>query len=64
MDSNCNPIMPCSGDTDANVPVTYTRYAINKLKLSVETAWRPWYSENEVGLQLLLLISKCDGLSL
>ncbi|KAK6144128.1 hypothetical protein DH2020_020948 [Rehmannia glutinosa] len=39
----------CSGDIDANVPVTATRYAINSLKLPVETSWRPWYFENEVG---------------
>ncbi|XP_042041455.1 serine carboxypeptidase 1-like [Salvia splendens] len=38
-----------SGDIDANVPVTTTRYAINRLKLPIETAWRPWYFENEVG---------------
>ncbi|KAI3461198.1 hypothetical protein Pfo_017861 [Paulownia fortunei] len=37
------------GDIDANVPVTSTRYAINSLKLPVETAWRPWYFDNEVG---------------
>ncbi|KAL8029495.1 hypothetical protein ABFS82_14G225300 [Erythranthe guttata] len=38
-----------SGDIDINVPVTSTRYAINSLKLPVETAWRPWYLDNEVG---------------
>ncbi|KAL0437131.1 UNVERIFIED_CONTAM: Serine carboxypeptidase II-3 [Sesamum radiatum] len=38
-----------SGDIDANVPVTSTRYAINSLKLPVETAWRPWYLDDEVG---------------
>ncbi|XP_012838143.1 PREDICTED: putative serine carboxypeptidase-like 23 [Erythranthe guttata] len=38
-----------SGDIDINVPVTSTRYAINSLKLPVETPWRPWYLDNEVG---------------
>ncbi|PIN06130.1 Serine carboxypeptidases (lysosomal cathepsin A) [Handroanthus impetiginosus] len=38
-----------SGDIDANVPVTATRYAINSLKLPIETSWRPWYLDNEVG---------------
>ncbi|KAG6626623.1 hypothetical protein I3843_15G058300 [Carya illinoinensis] len=38
-----------SGDTDARVPVTSSRYAIKKLKLPVSTDWRPWYSGDEVG---------------
>ncbi|KAA8528565.1 hypothetical protein F0562_035920 [Nyssa sinensis] len=38
-----------SGDTDGRIPITSSRYSINILKLSVETAWRPWYSNNEVG---------------
>ncbi|XP_051142790.1 serine carboxypeptidase 1-like [Andrographis paniculata] len=38
-----------SGDIDANVPVTSTRYAINSLKLPVEAAWDAWYHDNEVG---------------
>ncbi|KAK1555214.1 hypothetical protein Q3G72_023482 [Acer saccharum] len=38
-----------SGDTDGRVPVTASRYSINTLNLSVETAWRPWYSSGEVG---------------
>ncbi|KAJ1410267.1 Serine carboxypeptidase, serine active site [Sesbania bispinosa] len=38
-----------SGDTDARVPVTSSRYAINKLKLPIQEAWRPWYSGSEVG---------------
>ena len=37
-----------SGDVDAVVPVTSTRYSINSLKLPVNVAWRPWYSQNEV----------------
>ncbi|KAL2510951.1 Serine carboxypeptidase-like 40 [Abeliophyllum distichum] len=39
----------CSGDIDAVVPVTASRYAINSLKLPIENAWRPWYLNNEVG---------------
>ncbi|KAM7518304.1 hypothetical protein LguiB_017266 [Lonicera macranthoides] len=38
-----------SGDTDGRVPVTSSRYAVNAMKLPVETAWRPWYSNKEVG---------------
>ncbi|XP_004292826.1 PREDICTED: serine carboxypeptidase II-3-like [Fragaria vesca subsp. vesca] len=39
-----------SGDTDARVPVTASRYSINTLNLPVETPWRPWNSTpDEVG---------------
>ncbi|XP_039034625.1 serine carboxypeptidase 1-like [Hibiscus syriacus] len=38
-----------SGDLDSIVPVTSTRYAINKLKLPIKTAWRPWSRDEEVG---------------
>ncbi|XP_059650037.1 uncharacterized protein LOC132295764 [Cornus florida] len=38
-----------SGDTDGRVPVTTSRYAIKKLKTSVETPWYPWYTQGEVG---------------
>ncbi|KAK1415328.1 hypothetical protein QVD17_31107 [Tagetes erecta] len=38
-----------SGDVDARVPVTSSRYSINSLNLPVETAWRPWYLNKEVG---------------
>ncbi|MBA0704188.1 hypothetical protein Golax_016460 [Gossypium laxum] len=38
-----------SGDVDSVVPITSTRYAINKLKLPVKTAWRPWSINDEVG---------------
>ncbi|CAE6005396.1 unnamed protein product [Arabidopsis arenosa] len=38
-----------SGDTDAVVPVTGTRLALNKLNLPVKTRWYPWYSEKQVG---------------
>ncbi|XP_058071249.1 serine carboxypeptidase 1-like [Magnolia sinica] len=38
-----------SGDMDAVCPVTATRYFINKLGVNVDTPWRPWYSNNEVG---------------
>ncbi|KAL2535977.1 Serine carboxypeptidase-like 40 [Forsythia ovata] len=36
-----------SGDIDAVVPVTASRYAINSLKLPIENTWRPWYLNNE-----------------
>ncbi|MFS7920574.1 putative carboxypeptidase D [Helianthus anomalus] len=38
-----------SGDTDGNVPVTTSRYSINKLKTSVRTPWYPWVYKGEVG---------------
>ncbi|PWA44485.1 Peptidase S10, serine carboxypeptidase [Artemisia annua] len=38
-----------SGDIDGRVPVTSSRYSVNKMKLPIETAWRPWYYNKEVG---------------
>ncbi|XP_057955749.1 serine carboxypeptidase 1-like [Malania oleifera] len=38
-----------SGDIDGRVPITSSRYSINSLKLPVLSAWRPWYTNNEVG---------------
>ncbi|CAI9761598.1 unnamed protein product [Fraxinus pennsylvanica] len=38
-----------SGDIDANVPVTSSRYSINSLNLPIQTSWHPWYLDNEVG---------------
>ncbi|KAJ0935162.1 putative carboxypeptidase D [Helianthus annuus] len=45
----------CSGDVDAQVPITSSRYAINALKLPIETAWRPWYLNKEVSTELASL---------
>ncbi|WCJ41536.1 Serine carboxypeptidase 1 [Euphorbia peplus] len=38
-----------SGDTDGRVPVTSSRYSINKMKLPVKTPWQAWYTNEEVG---------------
>ncbi|KAK9077274.1 hypothetical protein SSX86_005611 [Deinandra increscens subsp. villosa] len=38
-----------SGDTDGRVPVTTSRYDINKLQTSVEIPWYPWMHQGEVG---------------
>ncbi|KAM7272173.1 hypothetical protein ACFE04_026836 [Oxalis oulophora] len=38
-----------SGDMDVVIPVTSSRYAINLLKLPIKSAWRPWYTNKEVG---------------
>ncbi|XVE70009.1 hypothetical protein DITRI_Ditri10aG0037400 [Diplodiscus trichospermus] len=38
-----------SGDTDGALPVTCSRYAINKLGVPIKTAWYPWYIQGEVG---------------
>ena len=35
--------MKCSGDIDGRVPVTSTKYSINKMNLPVKTAWQPWF---------------------
>ncbi|KAK3024528.1 hypothetical protein RJ639_043720 [Escallonia herrerae] len=37
-----------SGDTDRRVPVTSSKYAIQKLRISVKTPWYPWYTQGEV----------------
>ncbi|KAL8172086.1 hypothetical protein V2J09_023890 [Rumex salicifolius] len=38
-----------SGDVDGVIPVTSTRYAIDKMRVSVKTPWYPWYTGGEVG---------------
>uniref|UniRef100_A0A0D9V7G8 Carboxypeptidase n=1 Tax=Leersia perrieri TaxID=77586 RepID=A0A0D9V7G8_9ORYZ len=38
-----------SGDTDAVVPVTATRYSINALKIPTLVNWHPWYDHGKVG---------------
>uniref|UniRef100_A0A452XY56 carboxypeptidase D n=1 Tax=Aegilops tauschii subsp. strangulata TaxID=200361 RepID=A0A452XY56_AEGTS len=38
-----------SGDTDAVVPLTATRYSIGALGLPTTTSWHPWYDDQEVG---------------
>lgn len=38
-----------SGDTDAVIPVTSTRYSIDALKLPTTTPWHPWYDDGQVG---------------
>ncbi|OWM70172.1 hypothetical protein CDL15_Pgr026022 [Punica granatum] len=42
---------PCteSGDTDAVVPLTASRYSIDALKLPTLTNWYPWYDNGKVG---------------
>ncbi|XP_026400890.1 serine carboxypeptidase II-3-like isoform X1 [Papaver somniferum] len=38
-----------SGDTDGRVPVTSSRYSINKIAATTKTKWYPWYTQNQVG---------------
>ncbi|CAM8972951.1 unnamed protein product [Rhodiola kirilowii] len=38
-----------SGDMDGILPTLGTRYGINTLHLPVETAWRTWYTNSQVG---------------
>jgi serine carboxypeptidase-like clade 2 len=42
-----------SGDTDGRVPVLATRYSLNALELPIKTAWRPWYHEKQVPVDLI-----------
>ncbi|KAJ6365974.1 hypothetical protein OIU77_002525 [Salix suchowensis] len=37
-----------SGDTDGRVPVTSTRYSINKMGLKVNEEWRAWFHKSQV----------------
>ncbi|KAL0660105.1 hypothetical protein Bca4012_080690 [Brassica carinata] len=39
----------CSGDADAVVPVTSTRYSIDALKLHPVSPYGPWYIDGQVG---------------
>jgi serine carboxypeptidase-like clade 2 len=41
-------LMKCSGDIDGRVPVTSTKYSLDKLKLSVKIDWHPWFLMGEV----------------
>ncbi|XP_058004559.1 serine carboxypeptidase-like 34 isoform X2 [Hevea brasiliensis] len=38
-----------SGDTDGRIPVTATRYTLNKLGLKTIEEWSPWYFKKQVG---------------
>ncbi|XP_006346530.2 serine carboxypeptidase II-3-like [Solanum tuberosum] len=38
-----------SGDIDHILPVTTSRYGIDKIKTPVKTAWYPWFFQGEVG---------------
>ncbi|OVA12084.1 Peptidase S10 [Macleaya cordata] len=38
-----------NGDTDGRIPVTATRYTLNKLGLKITEDWTPWYNHKEVG---------------
>jgi hypothetical protein len=46
-----------SGDTDAVVPVTATRYSIDALKLPTIINWYPWYDNGKVSAQKDIYIS-------
>ncbi|XP_068339232.1 serine carboxypeptidase II-2 [Pyrus communis] len=38
-----------SGDNDAVIPITSTRYSIDALKLPTVKPWRAWYDDGQVG---------------
>ncbi|XP_076916222.1 serine carboxypeptidase-like 40 [Bidens hawaiensis] len=37
-----------SGDIDARVPITSTKYSVSAMKLPVKTKWHPWFHQGEV----------------
>ncbi|KAJ9689010.1 hypothetical protein PVL29_014587 [Vitis rotundifolia] len=45
-----------SGDTDAVVPVTATRFSLNHLNLTVKTPWYPWYSGGQVHHFIVIIV--------
>ncbi|KAG6482410.1 hypothetical protein ZIOFF_059041 [Zingiber officinale] len=47
--SNGIRVLKYSGDFDGRVPITSTRYSLNKLKLKVKASWRAWMLNSEVG---------------
>ncbi|OAY72198.1 Serine carboxypeptidase-like 34, partial [Ananas comosus] len=38
-----------SGDTDGRIPVTSTRYTLEKLGLNTAQKWAPWFTKSQVG---------------
>ncbi|CAD6211842.1 unnamed protein product [Miscanthus lutarioriparius] len=38
-----------SGDTDARIPTTSTRYTLKKLGLPIKEDWSPWFHRKQVG---------------
>uniref|UniRef100_A0ACD5TIU0 Uncharacterized protein n=1 Tax=Avena sativa TaxID=4498 RepID=A0ACD5TIU0_AVESA len=38
-----------SGDTDARIPTTSTRYTLKKLGLPIKEDWSPWFTHTQVG---------------
>jgi len=46
--TSCLGITVCSGDADAVVPVTGTRYSIDALNLTTLVSWYPWYDHKQV----------------
>ena len=51
---------PNSGDTDAVLPLTATRYSINALKLKTVTEWYPWYDNQKVSERSNIQNSKAE----
>lgn len=57
-----------SGDTDAVIPVTSTRYNVDSLKLPTVTPWHAWYDDDGQVSNLFLVqfyicyISHCCNL--
>jgi hypothetical protein len=54
-----------SGDTDAIIPVTATRYSIDALKLPTLRPWHAWYDDGQVNkVKITIFFSKLSVLLL
>ncbi|KAL5703439.1 hypothetical protein ACHQM5_028529 [Ranunculus cassubicifolius] len=41
------PILVYSGDLDAVIPVTSTKYSIRELNLTIKNSWKPWFDDTK-----------------
>ncbi|KAK9053523.1 hypothetical protein SSX86_024597 [Deinandra increscens subsp. villosa] len=51
-----------SGDTDAVIPVTSTRYSIDALNLTMISPWHAWYEDDQI-LSVYTFLTKIDKIS-
>ena len=52
-----------SGDVDHILSVTTSRYAINKIKTPIKTAWYPWFFNGEVINDVVIIRSSNPTIS-
>jgi hypothetical protein len=48
MFSHVPSFVTSSGDTDARIPTTSTRYTLKKLGLPIKEDWSPWFHRKQV----------------